>query len=63
MNELLPYNGHFNGHKFRVFQDSLHSFYILGFNNIEINAFGEKIVLGGCLSNWSAGVYKLIQVT
>ena len=46
-----------------VFQDSFHSFYIFGIKNVKINVFCEKIFLGAFLSNRSACVYELVQVT
>ena len=46
-----------------VFWDSFHSFYILGFKNVKINIFGENNIFGAFLSNWSAGVYELVQAT
>ena len=46
-----------------VFRDNFRSFYNFGFKNVKINVLGEKIVFSAFLSNWSAGVYKLDQVT
>ena len=46
-----------------VFWDSFHSFTFLGFKNVKINVFCEKIFLGAFLSNRSACVYEQVQVT
>ena len=35
----------------------------LGSKKVKVNVSGEKIVFGAHLSNWSAGVYELVQVT
>ena len=46
-----------------VFLDSFHSFYIFGIQKYKNQRFCEIIFLGAFLSNRSACVYELVQVT
>ena len=46
-----------------VFWDSFIHFSFFGFKNVKINVFGEKIFLDAFLSNRSACIYDLVQVT
>ena len=51
MNEFHPNHEHYNLAKFVSVFGQFHSFNILGFNNLNINVFGEQVFFGAFLSN------------